>query len=439
MMHDEIILSEHTAGGPASRAIPTRVGVLVDLLHHPGAGGHVKVWERLARAAIGVQELDLTVHFAGTAPALRPLAANVRLQLHRPVFSSARLPFLSHIPDHSDLAPHHPALARHLGGVHVIHTTDAYFAFARTAEHVARRRGIALTTSVHTDTPGYTRLYTAATVARLFGGGGLGRFLDGRLGLPAWAEARMRRRLLEHERLCAATLVSRAEDARALDGVLPPERVGFIRRGIDRELFSPARRDRAWLESKFAIPPGRIVVLFVGRLDRGKNVGRLVDALVPLVSAGRPLHLFCAGEGGERDAIAARLGPAASCPGNLPPEILARVYASVDMVAHPSEIEERSNVALEALASGRPLIATEVVARGVVADGENGIVVRGEGAAPWAEAIAHLADDEALRARMGAAARRRAETALPSWRDVLLEDLLPVWRRARAEAEVSAR
>jgi glycosyltransferase involved in cell wall biosynthesis len=414
---------------------PLRVGVLVDLLHRPDAGGHVKAWERLAAAAVGVQGLDLTIHFAGATPALSPLSDNVRVRLHRPVLSTARLPFLSHVPDHTDLAPHHPALARHLDDADVVHTTDAYFAFARTAEHVARRRGVVLTTSIHTDTPSYTRLYTAATVTRLFGDGALGRFLDGRVALPHLAEARMRRRLLEHERLCAATLVSRPEDARALAEVLPPGRVGLLRRGIDRELFSPERRDRAWLEATFAIPPGRVVVLFVGRLDRGKSVLTLAEAVAVLVAAGQPFHLLCAGDGDERAAIVDRLGAAASCPGNLAPDVLARAYASVDVVAHPSEIEERSNVALEALSSGRPLVATEVVARGVVSDGDTGIVVRGAGAAPWAQAIGRLGGDEALRARMGAAARRRAETAFPSWREVLLEDLVPIWRRARAEAE----
>jgi glycosyltransferase involved in cell wall biosynthesis len=118
----------------------------------------------------------------------------------------------------------------------------------------------------------------------------------------------------------------------------------------------------------------------------------------------------------------------------LAPEDLARVYASVDVVAHPSEIEERSNVALEALASGRPLLLAEAVARGILADGETGIVVPGGTVAAWAQKLAVVSESAELRARLGAAARRRAEIALPTWRDVLEEDLLSVWRRARVEA-----
>jgi glycosyltransferase involved in cell wall biosynthesis len=413
---------------------PLRVSVLVDLLHRPDAGGHVKAWEKLAAAAIGVAGLDLTVHYAGLEPGVKALADNVRFRFHRPAFSTARLPFLSHVPDHTDLARHHAALARHLGDADLLHTTDAYFAYARTAERIARRRKVPLTTSVHTDTPRYTRIFTAATVERLFGAQRLGRLLNERFGLPERSEARMRRRLLEHQRLCAAALVSRPEDVEPLARILTPQRVGLLRRGIDRALFSPTNRDRSWLEATFGVPPGRLVVLFVGRVDRGKNVLTLVEAIEGLLRAGRPMHLFCAGEGAERNGIAARLGPAVSAPGTLSSADLARVYASVDVVAHPSEIEESSNVAREALASGRPFLTTETVARGLLTDGEDGLVVRGGSVAAWSAALAGVEESAALRDRLGVAARRRAETAFPTWREVLEQDLVSVWRRARAEA-----
>lgn len=427
-------MPETRGSGSEGSGAPLRVSVLVDLLHRPDAGGHVKAWEKLAAAAVGLAGLDLTVHFARPAPDLHVLADNVRFRFHRPAFSTARLPFLSHVPDHTDLASHHPELARHLGDAEIVHTTDAYFAYARTAERIARRRRVPLTSSVHTDTPRYTRLFTAATIERLFGPARLGHLLNDHLGLPARSEARMRRRLLQHQRLCAATLVSRPEEVAPLARVLAPRRVGLLRRGIDRALFSPAHRDRPWLEATFGIPAGRVVVLFVGRIDRGKNVLTLVEAIETLIRAGQPLHLFCAGEGSERDAVGARLGPAASAPGILPPAELARVYASVDVVAHPSEIEESSNVAREALASGRAFLTTETVARGLMTDGEDGIVVREGSPTAWSAALAGLAESAALRDRLGAAALRRAEATLPSWREVLEQDLVSVWRQVHAEA-----
>ncbi len=413
---------------------PLRVAVLVDLALRPDAGGHVKAWERLAAAAVGVSGLDLTIHFAGPAPGLQVVGDNVRYRLHPPAFSSARLRFLAQVPDHTDLAPHHRGLAQALAGTDLVHTTDAYFAFARTAERVTRRWGMPLTSSVHTDMPRYTRLFATATIHRLTGHGRTARLLNDGLGLPARAEARMQRRLVGHLRRCRAALVSRPEELARVARLLPPEGLGLLRRGIDRALFSPFRRDRLRLESELRLPPGRLLVLFVGRLDRGKNVLVLARAAAALVAAGFPLHLVCAGDGPDRRAVEASLGPAVTCVGHLAPAALARLYASVDVVAHPSEIEERSNVIAEAMSSGRAVLARPAVARGLFTDGEDGMVVPGPEAASWARALAQLSAEPVLRARLGAAARRRAETALPTWREVLEQDLLPVWRRsARAE------
>ena len=156
----------------AQRPPRLRVGVLVDLHWSPNAGGHVKTWERLAAAAAAAQaqadaddRIDLTMHFLGEQKATHPLGPHVRYQIHRPLFSTARLPFLSQIPDHTDLAPHNPLLTSRLRGYDVIHTTDGTFAAARTAARVSRWHGVPLTNSVHTTTPYYTRVFTAATVA----------------------------------------------------------------------------------------------------------------------------------------------------------------------------------------------------------------------------------------------------------------------------------
>src|ERR1700761_501027 len=145
-----------------------RVAVLVDLPRSPQSGGHVKCWERLANAAAHSNlPLDLTVYFSGTAPD-EILGPQARLRHLPPVFSTARLKFLPYVPDHTDLAPYHPRLARELAQYDVIHTTDGFFAFTRTAERVSRARGIPLVTSFHTDTPSYTRIFTQHTIEEIF-------------------------------------------------------------------------------------------------------------------------------------------------------------------------------------------------------------------------------------------------------------------------------
>lgn len=408
-----------------------RVGVLVDLELTPSAGGHVKCWERLSRAATTtVHELDLTVHFMGRESRVETLTDGVRYVLEPPVFSTARLPFLSHVPEHTDLAPRHPRLAAHLAHYDVIHTTDAYFAYARTATAVARARGIPMTTSVHTNTPEYARIFTGQTVERLAGKGMLGRFLLDRVGVARNVERKMLRQLREHQERCAFTFVSRPDQLEAARAQLG-DRVGLLRRGIDRRHFDPAKRDRAWLETRFGVPRDRLVVLFVGRLNRGKNVLLLVEALAMLRAQGLPVHLFCAGEGDERATIVARLGDHATCPGTVSAEDLANVYAAADLFGFPSQIEEYANVVLEALSSGLPALVSRRGGMGrVFVDGTTGTVLPGDDPAPWALAIAALHRDPARRRAMGQAARAHADRHLPSWRDVLVEDLLPRWRAA---------
>src|SRR5690348_11665153 len=115
-------------------AKPIAVGVLVDLARRADSGGHVKCWERLAEAAADLPGLDLTVHFAGPGCGSENIAGNVRFVSEKPVFSTARLGFLlGEVPDDADLAPWHPRLAQALPRYDVVHTTDAFFAYAKTA------------------------------------------------------------------------------------------------------------------------------------------------------------------------------------------------------------------------------------------------------------------------------------------------------------------
>lgn len=417
----------------AAPARPLRVAVLVDLEWSPRAGGHVKYWERVAAAAARpefARALDLTVHFAGEAEATHALAGHVRYRVHRPVFSTRRLSFLSHVPDHTDLAPRHARLAAALAGADVIHTTDAFFAFARTAAALAKKRGAKLVNSVHTDTPRYARLYTAATIRRILGGNRLSGLLIDRLKLAEGAERRMIRRLVGHQRRAAFVLGPRAEDMALAREVLPAARVRFLPHGLDLDDYHPRRRDRAGLARDLGVPEAATLVLFAGRVDPGKNAMVLAEAVARLVARGRDVVLLAAGDGPDRPRIEALLGPRAFCPGNLPTGAMPRLFASADLFAHPSDIESWAIVVGEALASGTPaLVSARAVCREQVRDGETGRVVEG-GADAWAAALDELVADPARRQAMGQAARAAAERDLPSWRDVVARHLLPVWRAA---------
>jgi glycosyltransferase involved in cell wall biosynthesis len=408
---------------------PLKVGVLVDLTLTPDAGGHVKCWERIAEAAVDFPDcLDLTVHFSApddaSAPRRIELSPSVRYVLMPPVFSTRRL--VRQVPDHTDLGFWHRGLARALPDYDVIHTTDAFFCYARTATRFARKTGVPVVSSIHTNTPEYARITVDNLIGRAFGNGATYRLMSEHLAFPSRVSAVLERRL--HRHLDRVTMAM-ASYGGAVGG---DWHCGVsLRRGFDRSLFDPDKRDRAWLEARFGVPTGRFVVMYAGKLNGGKNAPLLGPAVELARQGGWPIHLFCAGKGEERDALAARLGDAVTLPGVLSQDELARVYASVDLFLFPSMIDEAGNAAVEALASGVPaLLAAGSGVAMRMADCPAVRVLPGDAPHAWASMIAGFAAAPEKSRELGAVARAYTETAVPSWREIVAEDLLPVWQAA---------
>jgi len=429
---DSVRRAAASPAGAPSRDEPLKVGVLVDLSFTPDAGGHVKFWERIAEAAVEFSDqLDLTVHFNGKSPGSRriELSPSVRYVLMPPVFSTRRL--VRQVPDHTDLGFWHPRLARVLPNDDVIHTTDAYFCYARTATRFARRSRVPVVSSIHTNTPEYARITFDHLLASMCGDGMAYRLLSERLALPNQVSRLLERRLYRH--LDRVTMAM-ASYGGALDNKFGDWHCGVsLRRGFDRALFDPGLRDRDWFETWFGVPAGHFVVMYAGKLNNGKNVPLLAPAIEMARQSGRPIHLFCAGKGDMRDALAARLGEHVTLPGVLSQQDLARAYASVDLFAFPSVIDEAGNAALEALASGVPALlaaGSGVATRMVDCPGVQ--VLPGDSPQVWAEAIAAFAAAPGRCRELGALARAYIEAEVPSWGQVVGEDLLPVWQEAAA-------
>jgi glycosyltransferase involved in cell wall biosynthesis len=406
-----------------------KVAVLVTLERGPDAGGHVKCWERFAEAAAESSErLDLTLHFLGMEARTEQPARNVRIVEHPARFGTRKMPFLDAGAGHTDLARHHPALARALAGSDVVHATD-FFSFGRTALRYAARAGCGLTASIHTDVPLFTRIYAAEIFRKSLGP--LGAHLNDRWRLPDRIARRIERGIDRNLARCDRVLVSKREDLARLSAALPG-RVSFLRRGIDRARFSPGHRDRGWLSTIHGIPPDRPVLMFAGRADASKNVMVAGEAAARLLKEGRDLQLLVAGNGGALDAIRTLLGAHATLPGNVPQPLLARYLASTDLFLFPSTTEVSPNVVLEAKASGLPVLVAGAHGGGqfIAASGKDGIIVDGTSPEDWADAARALLLDADKSRAIGAAARRWAEENWPSWRQVLEEDLLPIWERA---------
>ena len=412
---------------------PLRVGALVDLSLTPDAGGHVKCWERIAEAAVEFPDrLDLTVHFNAPDNAPGPrcieLSPSVRYVLMPPVFSTRRL--VRQVPDHTDLGLWHSRLARMLPRYDVIHTTDAFFCYARTATRFARKRGVPVVSSIHTNTPEYARVTVDHLIAGMFGDGILRRLLSERLALPTQVSRLLERRLNRHLDRVTLAMASYGDE---LDNRFGNHCGVSLRRGLDRALFHPEQRDRAWLEARFGVPTGHFVVMYAGKLNSGKNVPLLAPAIEMARQSGLPIHLLGAGEGDQRDLLAARLSDAVTLPGVLSQDELAKAYASADLFAFPSMIDEAGNVVLEAMASGVPALLA--AGSGVAARMARCPAVRvlpGDTPQPWAAEIVRLAMTPEHCRRLGRAARCVIEAEVPSWGQVVAEDLLPVWQQAAA-------
>ena len=401
----------------------------------------MKCWERLADAAADADlPLRLTVYFSG-ARRDEALGPGANLRHLPPLLSTAQLKFLPYVPDHTDLSPYHPALARELGDFDVIHSTDAFFAFARTAERVSRRRSVPLTTSFHTDTPSYTRIFTRQTIEARLGTSWPARKLIEDWRFPERQGRRMDQRLVQHVRRCRYVAATRAEDHTLAETILGKTRVGHLRLGIDRRVFGPHRANRAGVEARWGLPAGQTLVLFVGRLDVGKNIHTLVEAIARLRADGRPLHLITAGVGPAAREVRERLGEGATVAGFVEPEALAELYASVDLVALASEVEIRSMVGVEALASGCPVLVSGRSGVAQLFGHTPAMRVVESGADSWVEALGSVLPDGLGLAEMRSAALGYANRELASWRDVLEQDLFPIWRAAAneaAEAELTA-
>jgi phosphatidylinositol alpha 1,6-mannosyltransferase len=175
-------------------------------------------------------------------------------------------------------------------------------------------------------------------------------------------------------------------------------------RGVDAELFHPAKRVRRADDTEF-------VLGFVGRLSIEKNVAQLVAIQDELERMGiTNFRFLIVGHGAEQNWLRERLHRA-EFPGVLRGEALSAAYASMDLFVFPSHTDTFGNVILEAMASGVPAVVTpDGGPCTIVRDGQTGRIVPDE---RFSAAVAEILTDAAKHEAMRAAARAHALTA--SW------------------------
>ena len=155
-------------------------------------------------------------------------------------------------------------------------------------------------------------------------------------------------------------------------------------------------------------------MLHVSRLVREKRLDTLTRSLNRLAVPHRVV-IVC--DGPDRGFAEQQL-PHAIFTGFLNGEDLTTAYASSDIFVFPSDSESFGNVTLEAMASGLPCVCADATgSRSLVVAGETGFLAPADDADGFAAHITALAQDGALRQRMGAAARARALSF--SWEETM--------------------
>ncbi|PGH59153.1 glycosyl transferase [Azospirillum palustre] len=224
----------------------------------------------------------------------------------------------------------------------------------------------------------------------------------------------------------------------------PDQPIAIIPNGVDATRFSPA--DAGPADAGNA--GDRLSLLFVGRVVRQKGLDVLFEALASLPDGMRSrIGLTIVGDGPARpelEAQAARLALSERIVfrGWLGRDELPAAYRAADAFVFPSRDEGMPNVVLEAMAAGLPVVATRIAGnRDLVVEEETGLMLDADDTPALAAALARLAEDPALRRRLGEGGRRRVvehfswRAVAAAYRDLMLAGRAPAGRVPSAQAE----
>lgn len=186
------------------------------------------------------------------------------------------------------------------------------------------------------------------------------------------------------------------------------EKIHILPRGLDTILFHPSRREEDFWVKRGLAGEG-VVLLYVGRISKEKDLDLLASAYHKLRAAGTPVRLAIVGDGPYLAELK-KLVPDACFTGLLAGAELATAFASADLFVFPSTTDTYGNVVVEALASGLPAIVSDQGGpKELIAHGVTGLITRGLDARDFAAAIQRLVDDSALRETMRRCAREAVE------------------------------
>ncbi|NWF68639.1 MAG: glycosyltransferase [Chloroflexi bacterium] len=227
-------------------------------------------------------------------------------------------------------------------------------------------------------------------------------------------------------------------------------KIAVIPPGVNTQRFHPLAQAKA--KAQLGLPPQTRPLLFVGRIEPLKGIDTIFQALQHLRGASPHLleNVVLGIVGGDpdnpNDSEISRLrqlsenldlGTMVHFLGAKEQALLPTFYAAAEALIMPSDYESFGMVALEAMASGTPVIATEVGGLAfLVRDGESGLLVPVRDPAALAAKIGTLLSDATLRARLGQQAAELAQQY--DWARIA-DQILQVFETARRGEAISRR
>lgn len=213
-----------------------------------------------------------------------------------------------------------------------------------------------------------------------------------------------------------------------------PDKVRCIVNGIDTGVFQPM--DRGAARARLGIADDARLVVYVGRMVESKGLRELVEAFGSIAAADGRVQLALVGDGvmhAELRALAAAsgLGARIHMPGGMEPSDVAQWLAASDVLTLPSWSEGYPNVLVEAIACGRPVVASDVGGAAEIVNAGNGILVPPRNPGALAAALC-----DALAREWDHAAMSRAMAR--GW-DAVAAETLAVCRSVAGAPRVDAR
>jgi phosphatidylinositol alpha 1,6-mannosyltransferase len=254
----------------------------------------------------------------------------------------------------------------------------------RSGLKLAKRMGIPAVAAMHTRFETYPRYY------------GLSMF-----------EKPLVRALTRFYSACDRVVAPSPSIAEAMEAQGMAQNVGIWTRGVDLKVFSAGRRDMEWRRAQ-GFEDTTPVIAFLGRLVPEKGLEDFARIVTQLRGEGRAFHTLIIGDGPARDEFSQRLGDARFIGFQHGVE-LARALASADLLLNPSSTEAFSNVSLEAMACGVPVVAAHASGnRDVVVHDKNGMLVPPGDIDGYLGALKRYIDHPVLRERHADSALARS-------------------------------